>query len=291
MEIEVALGDYLLQITADGRSPHTINQYRRHISLFASWLGERELEEVGHRDIARFLTSDVVQLRADGRPRKATSSNTIRSSLRTFFSFLHAAGFVDSNAARLVRRARCSPGPPRALSEGEQARLLAALDTAQTAAERRDAVLFRLLLATGARLGAVLAAEVEDLAASEGELRLRRQKRGGEGVVYIPRDVVEVLVEHLGGRREGWLFRGGGVAALGHRQVARRLAMWLDRARVERRASPHSLRHSFATNLYNATRDIALVGAALGHASISSTSVYARARPHEVRRAVDGITS
>ena len=87
MHIEKALERYELQLQADGRSEHTVAQVRRHVRLLTEWLGgDVALEHVNHEDLARFLTSDVVRLRADGRPRKATSANALRSSLRTFFT-------------------------------------------------------------------------------------------------------------------------------------------------------------------------------------------------------------
>jgi site-specific recombinase XerC len=70
------------------------------------------------------------------------------------------------------------------------------------------------------------------------------------------------------------------------RQVQRRLSQWLTKAGVQGRFSPHSLRHTFATELYRRTRDVALVQAALGHASIASTMVYARCDQQSVREAI-----
>lgn len=290
MRIEEALEEYLLQLEADGRSHHTRDQYRRHVGMLARWLaveGHRlDVDAIDHRTVARFLTSDVVRLRADGQPRKATSANCVRSSMKSFFGFLDAAGHVQVNAARLVRRARCSPGPPRALSEAEQARLVAALDEAETEAERRDRVLFRAMLATGARISEMLEARIEDLDLEEGELRLRKVKGGCEDVLLLPASVAQILAEHLDQRRSGWLFEGQGTRPLTPRQAARRLEGWLERADVRRAASLHSLRHSFATDLYQRTGDLLLVREALRHRSITSTVIYARCDGGRLREAV-----
>src|SRR4030095_11947808 len=70
------------------------------------------------------------------------------------------------------------------------------------------------------------------------------------------------------------------------RHVERRFGQWLEKAGVRGRFSPHSLRHSFSLDLYRRTRDIALVQAALRHASITSTTCYARADQQSVREAI-----
>lgn len=287
MRIEEALEDFVLQLQADGRSPHTVNQYRRHVALLASWVGDREVEEIDHPDIARFLTSEVVRCRVDGEPRKPTSKNAIRSSLRVFFSYVRDAGYVETNAARLVRRARCPPGPPRALSQAEQARLVAALDGAKTDAEKRDRALFRTMLASGARISEILEVRIEDLDLDQSELRLRKVKGGGEDTLLLPVAVAQILAEYVGERHSGWLFEGQGERPLTPRQAARRLQEWLGRAGIRRRASPHVLRHSFGQHIYERTGDLLLTQAAMRHRSPVSTVIYAHASRSQLRRVME----
>jgi integrase/recombinase XerC len=288
MRINEALDAYLLQLGADGRSEHTIGQASRHVRLFEAWIGrEREVESVGHEELARFLASDVVRLRADGEPRKASSANALRSSLRTFWSYLHAAGIVSTNPGRLIRRAVCGTPLPKALRDEDREKLLAALAGAETDAERRDRVLFELMLGTGIRVGSALGARVEDIDLDAAELRVVRAKLGREQVVYLSERLLELLSPWIGDRSKGYLFRGPGGGALSGRHVARRLAGWCERAGVQG-ISPHALRHTFATGLYRRTGDIALTKDALGHAALASTLVYARVDQVRVRSAVAG---
>src|SRR5687768_1876424 len=115
MRLEHALQRYLLQLEADGRSVHTRAQYARHLRLLASWFGDdRELEAIEPTDLAQFLTSPMAKLSARGGEKRATSLNSLRTSLRVFFNYHHAAGLVARNAARQVRRALCGSPPPRA---------------------------------------------------------------------------------------------------------------------------------------------------------------------------------
>jgi site-specific recombinase XerD len=291
MHIDKALDLFITQLSADGRSAHTIGQYRRHLRLLARWIAAQkasaDLRDVDHETIALFLASPEARLRPDGKPKQATAANALRTSLRCFFAYAQGAGYATTNAARLVRRARCGTPPPRALSENEQERLMEALVVAQGRIARRDHLLFHLLLATGVRIGSALALTSDDVDLDQGVVHLRHSKNDRREVVYLGRAIRDHLVGFLAARPTGPLFAGPNGCALTQRHVQRRLAYWLGRAGIERHASPHALRHSFAMGLYAKTRDLLLVQSALHHRSIASTLVYARGDEGRLRRALD----
>ena len=290
MQIEEALEHYTTQLEADGRSGHTIAQVRRHMRLSIAWLAANasiaEIENLTHEHIARFLASDVTTKRADGAPRKATSANALRSSVRTFCGYVHAAGYVAANPARLVRRARCGAPKPKALSDAEVAKLRAAMDTARTPAELRDRALFTTLLDAGLRIGSALGVDVEDVDLEVGELRLRWMKNSDQGTVFVPTRTATILRKFLGERTSGPLFPALHGGRMGTRSAHRRLEIWATRAGLSRRLSPHMLRHTFATGLYRRTGDVLLVGRALCHRSIASTAVYAQVDAQRLKAAL-----
>ena len=271
MTIDDALARFLVQLEADGRSEHTRRQYARHVGALAAWVGPgRAVEDVGHEDIAAFLAAPVARTRPDGRIKKANSVNALRGSLRGFFRYLHQAGVIAQDPTRLVRRALCGRPLPRALSDDETNRLLAAID------HPRDYVLYMLLVRTGIRIGSALALDVEDLDLERGEIVLRRAKGDRAERIYVPGAVRAELATYLAGRTSGPVFQGRAGRRLGHRHAHRRLVSWLAKAGISRAASPHSLRHSFATSLYARTGDLLLVQRALRHRCIASTMVYAQ---------------
>jgi len=283
MKTSAALEEFVLQLDANGRSPHTRAQYTRHVRMLIDAIGDKEIDAVDHVAIARFLTSPAVRERRGGGPRKATSGNGLRSSLRVFFGWCHAAGHARRNAAALVQHARCGPPPPRTISEDDQARLLAALGQATDPEGIRDRALFTTMLRTGIRVGSAVALDVGDLDLGRGELNLGTTKGNRPSRVLVPREVVEHLRGYLAGRVSGPLFPGRRGERITTRHVARRLKGWLQRAGIEGAASPHSLRHSFATRLLARTGDLALVQVALCHASVASTVTYARVAPERLR--------
>jgi integrase/recombinase XerD len=290
MTFQEALQRFLLQIRADGRSNHTIKQYTRHIRLLDRWRAAGGLADniaaLTHEDVARFFTSEAATLTPSGKRKRPGSMNALRTSVREYFRYLHESGEITTNPARLLRRAMCAPPPPRGLSDEDVAKLLAALDTATTAAEQRDRMLFRLMLRTGLRIGSALGLDVEDLDLERGEILVRDGKGSRDDIVFLPEVIADELSDFLDERTSGPVFQGAGGWRLGVRSAQRRFSMWLARAGI-RRGSPHALRHTFAARLLAKTGDLALVQAALRHRSVESTTVYLRVSSSQLRLALE----
>lgn len=287
MRVEELVLAYCEQFRADGRSENTIAQCRRHGMLAARFFGDVDVTTIDHGGIARFLTSAMAMRTPDGGAKKATSMNALRSSMRTMWAFAAAAGLVTVNPARLVRRARTAPPPPRGLSDFDRAKLVAELDEAETWAERRDAALFHTLLGAGLRIGSAVAARVDDLDLEAGELRLCTMKNDAADVVFVSPTLVEILRPWVADLQRGMpLFPASDGRALSPRQAHRRLALLTRRAGITRSVSPHSLRHSFAQRVYGRTGDLLVTARALCHRSTASTQVYARADTARVREAI-----
>jgi site-specific recombinase XerC len=250
MRLADALARFLIQLQADGRSPHTVAQYARHVRRFASWLEAAGLPDdvaaLEPEHVARFLASAEALGRPDGRSKRTGSLNALRSSLRGFCAFLEASGLVERSPARVLRMARVGATPPKGLTASEVAALLAVLAADTTVAGRRDRALFSFLLGTGARLGSALALEVGDVDLAGGTATLRELKGGGTMTVFLRADLVELLGTAVAGRRSGPVFAGRDGGHLSPRHVQRRFEEWLAKAGIRSRYSPHSCRHSFA---------------------------------------------
>jgi len=286
MQLQEALQAFLRQLAADGRSPHTIGQYRRHGTSLADWLAatgaSTNVAKLTPDLLAKFFGDDAAKNSCRGGPKKAVSLNAMRTSVRCLCAHLHDSGLVSTNPARMLRRARCAPPPPRALHPDEQKRLLDVLATAQGAEAERDRMLVRLLLQTGIRIGSALAVDVSDIDFDHGEIRLRTTKNDRPTTVLLPKSLAKTLKTFAAGR-EGPLFLAAD-RRVSMRHAQRRLAGWLAAAKVTGK-SAHSLRHTYATALLEKTGDLRMVQAAMNHASIVSTTIYTqvdRARLREV---------
>ena len=279
MHLQDALALFVAQLHADGRSRHTVAQYRRSIELLASWGASVGLscaiEDFDHVALAQFLGSPEARLTAAGKEKSPVTMNALRSGLRVFYAYLADANYLAKNPARLIKRARCGRPPARGLSKGELEAFFGALDAGAGPIAERDRVLFRLLAATGLRAGSAVGLDVEDFDPEERLLEVRVAKGNQPLRVEVPADAAAVLATFVEGR-EGAIFVGRGGDRLSVRHVGRRFQQWWGAAGLRRRATPHGLRHSFAIELYGRTRDIFAVQRALGHRSISSSALYAQ---------------
>ncbi len=287
MTVTEALGLFLTQLEADGRSIHTRGQYARHVRLLISWLGDEPINSINHEDLAQFLSEEGATLRADGRPKKATSLNTLRSSLKVFFAYVHRAGYITEDPSRLIRRAICSPPPPRALNEDEQQRLLCTLEKSKDFEGERDHHLIRLMLGTGIRLSSALAIQVEDVDLGAREIEIRTAKGNAPDRVIMSRDVAEKIGSWIQDNSSGVLFPRRDGESITARHAQRRFRQWIKLAGITRKVSPHSCRHSFAMRVLERSQgDLTLVQAAMKHKSIASTMVYLRVNPDRLRKVI-----
>jgi integrase/recombinase XerC len=290
VDIQEALDGYCRQLAADGRSPHTIASVRRHVGLFATWLrnegGPTDVRQLRHEDVARFLVSPALLTTHDGRSRGARSGNIVRGAVRTFGRYMADAGYTEGNVARLVRLARCGPPPPRMLNEEEIARLLAVVDKADGRTAARDRMLVRVLLGSGLRLGSAVALRLDDIDLARGMLVVRRTKNDRPLVLPIAPTLARQLGRYVKTVRGPVLFEGVTGQSLSTRSAGRRIQLLADAAGLRGKAFAHALRHSFGQRLYERTRDIALVGAALGHRGPGTAAVYARVTHDALRAAL-----
>lgn len=274
MQLGEVLDHYQLQLRANGRSVHTQRQYERHLRLFEQWLlatgRPTSIEEIDHIALAEFLCSPTVREKRGGGPRKATSANGLRSSLRAFFGWARDAGYVSRSPAALVQRARCSPVPQRALSADERRCLELVLESASGEQAERDRLMVAVLLGCGLRVASLVGLHAADV--GQGEILVRRGKNDAPMRVFVPKALRANLERYAAGR-SGPLFAGRGSRPLTTRHVARRLRGWCERAGIAP-CGPHSLRRTFGTALYRASRDAFVVQCGLGHRSLASTLPY-----------------
>jgi site-specific recombinase XerD len=241
------------------------------------------VDQIKHEVLACFFVAPTVLVSQRGGAKRPTSMNALRSSLRAFFGYVHAAGWSNENPARLVRRARCGSPPPRGLSDQDRDRLLDTLTLAKGSEARRDHLLINLMLSTGIRLSAALGLTDRNVDLERSDLVVWNAKGARVERVVLGGAIVDHVVGYLAGRPPGPLFPGRDGQPMSRRHSVRQLAIWMRRAGCRGEASPHTLRHSFAQDLYRRTGDVLLVQQALGHRSILSTLVYARADERKLR--------
>ncbi len=288
MKVSTAIRRFDCQLRADGKSPHTRAVYLRDLHLFAKWLRrDVNISTVTPAKLACFLTSRIFTHTASGKPKATISINRSKSALRSFFRFLTDAGCLNSNPARLIRSAPASQRPPRVLTQKETRALLATIKKHKTPIARRDHLMFALLLGTGIRLSSLVNLNVGDVDLASGTIRVNG-KGNVERLVFLNRGLQRLLKSYLAPREDTTdpLFLSLRARRIGARQVELRLGYWLELTGITRRCSVHTLRHTFATRLYEKTKNLRLVQRALGHRRVTTTEIYTQIADSDLKCAL-----
>ena len=275
-----------------GASPLTLKSYREDLLQLGGFLAS-----AGCADPAG-ATTTLLRRYAGGLAASGYAATTVArklASMRSFYAFGQREGWVRANPARPVRSPRKARRLPRFLSGEEIARLLAAPNP-RAAGGLRDRAILELMYSAGLRVREVVSLDEADLDLDDGSVRVRgKARRERLGMVgRHARDALSAWLTsrsdrpsdgHSGRSRALFTNRAGG--RLSVRGVARLLEKHLAAVGLAGRASPHTLRHSFATHLLDAGADIRSVQELLGHKSLATTQIYTHVTTSRLLEAFD----
>jgi integrase/recombinase XerC len=262
-----------------GASPLTLKSYRedlRQLEEFLRSAGCRTPGEASSVILRRFAAG----LHAAGYA--ASSVARKLASTRSFYAFGQREGWVPANPAKPLRSPRRSRKLPKFLTGEEIGRLLTAPKPGRSGG-LRDRAILELMYSSGVRVRELVNLDDADLDLRGGTIRVRgkgrRERLGMVGShaqaalqTWLAARPRPAIAPPRGAPRPLFTNRFGG--RLSVRGVARLLEKHLAVAGLSRRASPHTLRHSFATHLLDAGADIRSVQELLGHKSLVTTQIY-----------------
>lgn len=288
-----AIEPFLRQMAADGRTALSIRSYRRELLLLTRALTDVSLNRVTPDLLNSYLTSPAVQLTVDGTAKQASTINRAKSVIRAFFRWCQQIGLIERNPAAHLRFAVTAPPVTPHMTRAELNRFLRTIRRSRHPLAERDHALFATLAYTGIRLSDVIRLRTRDVDLVHRQLLLRRTKGGRCEVRPLSARLGMILSRYIRscppmaeGDGEALFFNGQG-QALSPRGVQYRFALWLRRARIRKPLTVHSLRHTFGTLLYRATKDLLLVSRALGHRDVKSTTRYAHLSDHILAKAIN----
>ena len=267
-------------------SPHTLAAYRRDLASFLRFLADHLGKPARLADLAALTRADFRSWLAarGGAELQASSTARALSVVRNFFRFLAKHERVSNAVLGTVRTPRLPRAVPKALTVGEAAEAVeAAGDLDDTLwIGKRDTAILALLYGCGLRLGEALALNRRDAPYAQGDeiptLVVMGKGRKQRAVPVLPA-VAAAIADYLAacpyaGDGETPLFRGARGARLNPRLVQLRLQQLRARLGLPESATPHALRHSFATHLLAGGGDLRAIQELLGHASLSTTQRY-----------------
>ena len=293
-DVRSAIGEWLSWLAHEKRvSDHTYAAYARDLTAFLAFMTEHFGAPPNFAALGGMGPGDFRSYLAHRTHAGIARSSIARgmSVLRGFFRFLDREGYVHNPAVRAIRSPRLPQTTPRPLTPDE------ALDVIREVASlsdepwiaKRDVALFSLLYGCGLRINEALGLDRGDI--PSGDVMVITGKGGKQRIVPVLPIVISEINNYLaacpfkGDDRPLFLGARGGRLNPGvvQRQMRRlRAALGLPET-----ATPHALRHSFATHLLSAGGDLRSIQELLGHASLSTTQLYTKVDAERLLRVYD----
>jgi integrase/recombinase XerC len=279
-----ALAAWLDHLTHERRAgPRTVDAYRACVLAYLNFLERHRGESIGVTALgtvsAAELRAYLARRRTGDHPLSARSLSQALSAIRGFHRFLDRRMDTPNEAVGLVRGPRVKPGAPRPVSEDQAQGLIAEAGDSQAPqwAALRDQAVLTLLYGCGLRISEALSLKRADapLASS-----LRILGKGGKTrlapVLPAVREATDLYLAAMPFALgpDAPLFRAARGGPLRPRHVQATVQRLRGRLGLSERATPHALRHSFATHLLGAGADLRSIQELLGHASLSTTQRY-----------------
>ena len=275
----------------DGLSKNTLAAYRRDLSLYATWLAEKAQ---GQRNLDQTLESDLNgYFSARHSVTKATSANRRLTVFKRYFRWALRERLITVDPTMKLQSARQALRVPKVMSETQVEALLAAPDD-ETPLGQRDRAMLELMYASGLRVSELVGLKTFHMSLNEGVLRVMG-KGNKERLVPFGQLAREAIVRYikegrpdiLKGQQTDDLF----VTSHGHSMS--RVMFWMlvkkyaIAAGITSPLSPHTLRHAFATHLLNHGADLRAVQMLLGHADISTTTIYTHVARERLKKILE----
>ncbi|MBI2099810.1 MAG: tyrosine-type recombinase/integrase [Candidatus Vogelbacteria bacterium] len=271
MELEQWRREWLEHLEIEkGRSLKTVANYDYYLGRFFGFAQMKKPGQIDDESVRRY------RLWLNRKELKKNTQNYHLIALRTFLKYLEKRG-VETLPANRIELAKTGSRELDLISQDELTRLLEAPTGAEEKALRDKAIL-ELLFSTGLRVSELCALDRDTVDLKKDEFSVRGK---GEKIrlVFISTSAKKVLKTYLDKRQDVHeaLFVNvsrGEPARLSPRSIERIIKFWAIKAGITRKVTPHTLRHSFATDLLENGADIRSVQMMLGHANISTTQVY-----------------
>ena len=263
--------------------------YRTDLLDFRNFLLEvndpmPSISEIDHLTIRGFL--------ANLQDRQLARSSVLRklSSIRSFFSYLCRHGHLEVDPTSALSTPKARRKLPEFLEQSEVEALLAAPDTV-TILGLRDRAIMELLYSTGMRVSELLALDITDVERQSALVKVRGKGKKERllpigGVAMLALDNYLACRHELGGGKSTQAIflsqRGNRIPDA--KSIRRRMEKYAQIAGIQKKLTPHTLRHTFATHMLNAGADLRSVQELLGHASLSTTQIYTHVTADRLKR-------
>ena len=281
------IDSFLNMLTVEkGLAQNTLEAYSRDLNRLADFLKARGVQSWGESPGAH-LRPYLAWLRGRGLSLRSIARNV--AALRHFYRFLEKEKVLEESPVLSFFLPRGARRLPHILDQDEVRRLLIQPDP-ETPLGLRDQAMIEILYATGLRVSELVSLKTHEIDL-EGDYLKVRGKGSKVRVVPFGRWAKEKLMRYLKearpgllkGRASPFLFLNRSGKSLTRQGFWKLLRHYALAAGIEKRVTPHTLRHSFATHLLEGGADLRSIQSMLGHADISTTQIYTHLRPTHLK--------
>jgi len=295
--VDEAISEFVANLVARGRSPHTVAAYRRDLEAFRRFAVDQlqpvpeAFDQVDHKVLRRYLAELHRQGKAPASVRRALSS------LSALYTFLLSRGAVTQNPVTRLQAPKLPKRLPRLLNVDQLNAFFGAMDLSSPVGQR-DRAWAELIYAAGLRVSELCGLDLADVSLFDQHMKVLG-KRDKERLVPfgdVAAAALRLYLEQgrpaliaLGGAplEPGALFLGLHGQRLSRGRILQQMKVYARAAGLNDDLSPHMLRHSCATHLLDGNADLRIVQELLGHESLSTTQIYTHVSVQRLRSVYD----
>ena len=267
-------------------SDNTLKAYRSDLEKFGDWAQRQATPIIALRreDLLRYLSHRM------DKGLKARSTARCLSCLRALYRYLQREKKLSDDPTLRVENPKLGRPLPETLTEQDVERLLAAPDI-NTSMGVRDRTMLEVLYACGLRVSELTSLQLSEINLRQGVIRIvgkgskeRLVPMGEESIAWVTRFLAEARLELLKRNlAQDCVFPSNRGVAMTRQTFWYRIKAHAQTAGIQKKLSPHTLRHAFATHLLNHGADLRVVQLLLGHSDLSTTQIYTHIAQHRMK--------
>jgi site-specific recombinase XerD len=288
--IPVPVKLFLRHLANAGKAPGTLKRYKETLTLFLGYFD--------NQDPGAISTDMLDEFFEDLRKQRAPATvNMMKSAVRSFYQYLLNGEKLVKDPSRLIKNEKVVRKSPGIFNEEQLGILFKVINQSIGSPPRlgpmRDLMMFQLAYNTGLRVSELVAVNIDDV----DEKRTLELIGKGKKLDTVPLNstirtaLKSYLVwrKSLKARDTKALFLNRSGQRITTRGVELQLENWLEKAKIDSNFSPHTLRHTFGTNILRASRNIRTTQRLLRHANVTTTQIYTHVDDEESRNAVEDL--
>lgn len=267
-------------------SENTCLNYFQELQKYVSYLNKKHIsyQTINKEEIRKYLKE------LDNLHYQNSSISKNISAIRSFYNYLVQKQIINNNIWKQIQNPKIKKHLPNFLTTLELEKIFE-IKEFKTPYDIRNRFILELLFATGLRVSELINIKIKEINFSEKSIRTLGKGKT-ERIVYYGEYAEELLKKYLENAREEllnkntseYLFVGKNSTKLTRNRIAEIINQEIDKSGIKHHISPHTLRHTFATQLLNSGADIRSVQELLGHKNLSTTQIYTHITNEQLRK-------